>query len=129
MKALLLKIGILLLTFIAPIQAALIAVFVLVLSDLVLGILVARKNKVIISSNVARRTFAKLCAYCGGILLSYIAESQLIGSNVVVHATSALAAFIELSSCLQNLSILTGVDLGSIVSKLVPPPPPPGPPK
>lgn len=108
--------------FLAPQAAAMAAIFVLVLADLVTGVLVSRKKGIPVQSYGVRRTVVKLVAYEFGVLIMWLSERFLL-SIPVTHAMCALIGLTELSSILKNISDLTGIDLQNVISKFAGPKP------
>ncbi len=105
----------------APIKPMLIATFVLATVDLITGILAARKQGETITSGGLKRTVGKIFLYEAAILMSYVAETYLLGG--IMPVTKLVAGMIgatELKSILENLDIINGSSLfTTLVSKLV----------
>lgn len=105
----------------APIKPMILATFVLASVDLVVGILAARKQGHQITSSGLKRTVGKIFLYEAAILMSFVAETYLLGN--VMPVTKLVAGMIgatELKSVLENLDIINGSSLfTAMVSKLV----------
>jgi hypothetical protein len=104
----------------APIHASIISVFVLIFSDLITGILAARKRKEPITSAGLRRTITKLFVYETAMMLGFISEKYLLGGLLPVSKlVAAMAGIVELKSIFENMDELSGQNLlGSILAKL-----------
>lgn len=112
--------GISLLAVFAPIKAVLATALVLVLADLIVGILAARKRGEPITSAGIRRTVGKILVYETAIMLGYLAQTHLMGDIIpVVKIISGLIGAVELKSCLENLDTVSGGSLfKSLIAKL-----------
>lgn len=97
-----------LLAVLAPIQPLVIAMIVLVLFDLILGVSVAWKTGVPITSKGLRHSIIKIMVYLVAIISGFVCETYLLGGLLPI--TKILAAMIgisELKSVLENAEILT----------------------
>lgn len=116
MKELAFKWLLLLLAFIAPVQAAAVAVFILVVADLVTGILSARAQNIKITSSGLKRSVTKWLAYEAALYLAFLTETNVTGHSIpLLHAVSGLIALTELASVLENLKVFTGIDMAAKV--------------
>lgn len=104
----------------SPIKAALATVLVLVLSDLVLGILAARKRGEKISSSGLRRTITKLFVYQSAIILAYICQKYLMGDMMPLsNLVSSFIGLTEIKSIIENLNVIgDGKLLSGLLEKL-----------
>ena len=68
----------------APIQAVIITVGVLIFTDLILGIMAARKRKEAITSGAMRRTVTKMFVYQVAVMTGFLGETFLLGGLVPV---------------------------------------------
>ena len=104
----------------APIQAAIITVFVLIMADLVTGVYAAWKSEELITSSGLRRTITKLCVYEAALLLGFLTQTYLTGPYVPVSTiVSTFIGVTELKSVIENLNSISGGSLlASLVSKL-----------
>ncbi len=104
-----------------PIQPLIVAAFVLITADLVVGILAARKEGIPITSSGIKRTVGKILLYELAIIISFIAEKYLLSDLMPV--SKLVAGFIgatELKSILENIDILNGSSLfKTLVNKVV----------
>ena len=104
--------------WLAPIQGAIISTFALVMIDLILGLLAARKTNVPITSSGLKQTVLKLLAYELGIVLAFIVQTYLAPQLAAVGILTTLIGTVELKSLLENIDIITGGDFfKSILSK------------
>lgn len=106
--------GIAALAVFAPIQAILLTVFIAMSTDLILGLLVARKKKVKISSSRLRDSVAKLLIYEIVIMIGYLAETYIgILDLPLAKLLGTAVIAVEFKSLLENAEILTGKKLFS----------------
>lgn len=107
----------------APIQGVLGAAAALIVADLVLGLLAARKRKQKITSSGLRRTLGKLALYEVAIALAFLAEHYLTGGAIpLVKLVSGVVGLTEITSCLENINTLSGGSVfRSILARLAPP--------
>src|ERR1017187_5779843 len=90
------------LAVLVPVKAALIVVGILVFSDLILGVIAARKRGELISSAGFRRTITKLFVYEVAIILGFLTETYLMGPFVpVVKIITAFIGITELKSIME----------------------------
>jgi phage-related holin len=104
----------------APIEASLIAMVVLTLSDMITGVLAARKQSLPITSSGLRRTVSKIFVYELAVLMAYMAEKYLL-SNVIPLSKlcTGLITLVELKSLFENLDIIYGQPLfKTLIDKL-----------
>ncbi len=95
-----------------PIQAALTAVLALVMADLAIGVVAARKRGERILSAGLRRTIAKLLVYESVLMLGFITETYLTGP--LIPFSKIIAGFIgftEIKSLIENLNEASGGEL------------------
>lgn len=111
MKALATSLLLSLVAFFAPIHSMIIAAFFLILADMVLGVIAARKSKVPITSAGLRRTISKIFVFEGAIILCYLAEHMTKGLMPLSSLAAGVVALVELKSCIENLNIISDKDL------------------
>ena len=102
----LLKVLIVIASFLAPLHAILLTLFFLVLSDLITGVCAALKRRQKITSRKLSRTVTKLAVYLITILLVKLVNDQVILSENI-PLTSLVTSFIivtELQSILENIN-------------------------
>ena len=98
-----------LLVVFAPIQAAVITTFTLIILDLVTGILAARKRGEPISSSGLKRTVGKVLLYELAIVAAFLVQQYLTGDLFPASKlVTAMIGLVELSSMLENLDTLNG---------------------
>lgn len=119
MKEIALKVVGFLALVLAPIKMLMFSVGVLVVCDMILGILKARRNKEPITSEGLKRTVTKTFVYQLAILVAHLVDSELITGMGVLKVVSGLIAITEVKSIFENLHIITGIDFWSAgVSKI-----------
>lgn len=103
-----------------PIKPAIVTIFVLVIADLILGLLVARKSKDPITSAGFRRTITKLFVFELALIAGFLAETYLIGDSFPVSKIiSAFIGLTEIKSIIENLNIINGENIfASLIVKL-----------
>jgi phage-related holin len=95
-----------------PIKAALAAIVVLTLVDLVSGVVAAIKRKESLTSSGFKRTVIKLLVYLSVACLGYVVETFLTGGLVPLSKImTGLVGVTELKSILENLEDITGLPL------------------
>lgn len=93
----------------APIEASLIAMLVLTLSDMITGILAARKANIVITSSGLRRTVSKIFVYELAVLMAFMAEKYLLSDVIPLSKLcTGLITLVELKSLFENLDIIYG---------------------
>lgn len=104
----------------APAKAMILASLALIAIDLVTGLLAARKQEIPITSAGIRRTISKLVVYEVAILIAFIAQTYLLGNTIpAANIVAGLVGITELTSCLENLNIISGTNLlKSAIDKL-----------
>lgn len=103
----------------SPIHTVLLATGVLITIDTVTGVWRAKVQGEKITSSGFRRTVTKVAAYHLAIITGFIIETYMAHDIAIVGLVSTAIAFTEGKSILENLSIITGIDLlSAIKSKL-----------
>lgn len=105
----------LLLAFIAPVQAILIASLSLVLIDAVVGVWASVKERKKITSHKLRRTLVKSIAWMVAILVGHVMETYMIDGVPVVKTVAGLIAITEGKSIFENLYRITGVNFWQMI--------------
>lgn len=111
------KVGLLIVSFLAPIKGLLIALIVLIVADLVTGLIAAIKRKQRITSAKLSRTVTKTLVYLFSIILTKLVSNYVIMSDDV-PLTSMLSSFIiltELQSVFENLNKISKHDFLTVV--------------
>lgn len=93
----------------APIHAAAVCAFVLVLADLITGLIAAYKRGEPITSSGLKTTVIKLAVYEAAILLAFLAQTYLTGSVLpICNLATAVIGLTEMKSVLENLDSISG---------------------
>lgn len=96
----------------APIHAVLISAGVMVVLDFATGIWKSLKRDEKITSRAMSRTVTKMLAYQMAIVTGFLLEKFMLSDSVPVSKIVAGAiGMVEGKSILENLSIISGVDL------------------
>ena len=96
----------------APIKGMAIAVLALCASDLVTGLIAAKKAGEPILSGKLRRTVVKVLVYEAALLLTFVAQKWLLGDSLpIVNWAAGVVGLVELKSNLENLNRISGQDL------------------
>lgn len=120
MKEWFIKLGLASLAALAPIQAVLVTVGILIMADLFTGILAAIKRKDKISSAVMRRTISKMFIYQLAVICGFLLETYLMGGILpVAKIVAGVIGMVEFKSILENSNTIMGGDVfKTILSKL-----------
>jgi phage-related holin len=104
----------------APIKALLLVTGILIFSDLISGILAARKKGQKISSAGMRRTITKVAVYNAAIMLGFLTEKYMLdGFLPLSKIASGLISVVEFKSILENLDSINGNPIfKSLIEKL-----------
>ena len=104
----------------APIKALLLVTGLLIFSDLVTGILAARKKKKKITSAGLRRTVTKIAIYNTAIILGFLTETYILDGFLPLSKIAAgLISVVELKSVLENLDAINGSSIfKTLIQKL-----------
>lgn len=105
------KLGFSILTILAPIQAAIITVFVLVLIDFITGIMASRKQGLPITSARLRDSVVKMLVYQSTIILAFVIETYLVKGIPLTNIASSYVGLVELISLNENIEIASGKKL------------------
>lgn len=93
----------------APVHAAVISAFVLILADLITGVLAAHKRGELITSNGIKATVYKIFVYESAILMAFLAQTYLTGAMLpVCNLATAVVGLTEMKSILENLDSIAG---------------------
>lgn len=105
------KLGLVVLTILAPVQAAVVTVFGLVLLDCITGILAARKQGIPITSSKLKDSVIKMLVYQAAIVLSFIIEKYLAPGIPLTNMASSYVGLVELLSLNENIEVISGQHL------------------
>lgn len=105
----------------APIHAIIYTVLALCISDLITGIMAARKRKEPITSAGIKHTVGKLFVYEVAICLGFLCETFLTGPLFpIVKIIAAIIGAAELKSNLENLDQINGSPIySSLINSLI----------
>lgn len=108
------------LSIFSPIKPILLTALTLVLIDLIIGVVAAKKRGESITSSGFQRTIIKLFVYMSAIILGFLTETYLTGDTVAVcKIISSFVGLTEFTSILESLNEISGGSLlKSIISKL-----------
>lgn len=102
----------------APAKALIIVTGVLIFSDLVTGIIAARKRGEKIQSSALRRTVTKCFVYESAVLLGFLVETVMLdGFFSVSKIAAGLISIVELKSILENLDRINGNPIFTVLIK------------
>lgn len=97
---------------VTPIHATIFAIGFLVFSDLILGVMAAKKEKQKITSAGIRRTVVKLFLYQVGLVLAFVVESYLTLELIpIVKILACLIGITEIHSVFENLNRISGTNM------------------
>ena len=116
----------------APIKALLLVTGILIFSDLIAGIIAAKKKGEWttfsdLKSAALRRTITKICVYNAAIMLGFLTETYMIDGFLPMSKIAAGAvSLVEMKSILEKLDTINGSSifktlierLGSVNDKL-----------
>lgn len=112
------KLGFSIVTILAPIQSAIITVFILVLLDCITGIMASRKQGIPITSSGLKDSVIKMFVYQSTIILAFIIETYLVKGIPLTNIASSYVGLVELVSLNENIEIASGKKLlAGLISK------------
>jgi len=114
------KICVLILVIIAPIQAVMLTVGVLVLIDVVTGVWAAFKRSELIKSAALRRTVSKMIIYQIAIISGFLIQQYVLQNEVpITKVVAGFISLVELKSILENSNTILGHDIfKTLIKKL-----------
>jgi len=120
MKDFLLGLGASILAIFAPIKAIIVVTGVLIVTDLVTGILAARKRGEKISSAGLRRTATKVFVYNIAVISGFLIERYMLEDFISISKiTAGIIGVVEFTSILENLNTINGSPIfKQIIDKL-----------
>jgi phage-related holin len=108
--------------FLAPIHTLIMATGALVLFDLVTGIAKAVKAKEKVTSNRMRHTVTKGMMYQIAILAAYMLDVVIGMEQVAARVVAGVICMVECKSVLENVNVMTGINMWeSVLNALKPP--------
>ncbi len=100
----------------APVKAAVIVAFALIIIDLFTGIWAAKKRGEPITSSGIKRTVGKILLYESAICIGFLVETYLTGALFPASKIiTALVGMAELKSVMENLQTISGSDITSVI--------------
>src|ERR1700740_866886 len=106
------SVGIACIASLAPIQAILISVGVMIFADLFTGMLAAHKRGEKISSAAMRRTVSKILIYEIAVICGFLLEKYLLDSLVPISKLVAgVIGLVEFKSILENCNAVLGQNI------------------
>jgi hypothetical protein len=101
----------------APIKAIFLVTGILIFTDLIIGVLAARKKGEKITSAGLRRTVTKIFVYNVAVALGFLIEKYMLDGFIPVSKiASGLISVVEFTSILENLNTING---SPIFAKLI----------
>jgi len=104
-------------SFFVPIKGFLIFTVFVVFADMGTGILAAKKEGQKINSRGLYRTMEKIVVYFCGILIFEGARNTFSIPFNITYMTAFLMAAVELTSISENIKRITGVNLGTLITR------------
>jgi uncharacterized membrane protein len=104
-------------SFFLPIKGFLIFTVFVVFADMGTGILAAKKEGQKINSRGLYRTMEKIVVYFCGILIFEGARNTFSIPFNITYMTAFLMAAVELTSISENIKRITGVNLGTLITR------------
>jgi len=114
------KICVLILVIIAPVQAVMLTVGVLVIIDVVTGVWAAFKRSELIKSAILRRTVSKMIIYQIAIISGFLIQQYVLQNEVpITKVVAGFISLVELKSILENSNTILGRDIfKTLIKKL-----------
>ena len=104
-------------SFFIPIKGFLIFTIFVVFADMGTGIIAARKEQQKINSKGLYRTMEKIVVYFCGILIFEGAKNTFSLPFNITYMAAFLMATVELTSISENIKRITGVNLGTLLTR------------
>lgn len=104
-------------TILAPIGNAMIGVGVLILIDLIMGVIAAKKQKIKLSSRRLSNTAVKMLVYQLLIISAFVAETYISDWIPFLETTLGFIGLVELFSIGENFSLITGLPFIKFMTK------------
>lgn len=99
------------LVFLTPIHHLMLAIGAIIAIDFILGIAVARKRGIPITSREAKRTIIKMFLYQLTVLTAFLLDTFFIPGDLVVRVSSMAIGLVEAKSIFENIHTLTGLNI------------------
>jgi uncharacterized membrane protein len=104
-------------SFFIPIKGFLIFTVFVVFADMATGIMAAKKEGQNINSKGLYRTMEKIVVYCCGIMIFEGARNTFSLPFNITYMAAFLMAAVELTSISENIKRITGVNLGTLITR------------
>lgn len=104
-------------SFFIPIKGFLIFTVFVVFADMGTGIMASRKEGQKINSKGLYRTMEKIVVYFCGILIFEGARNTFSLPFNITYMAAFLMAVVELTSISENIKRITGVNLGTLITR------------
>ena len=104
-------------SFFIPIKGFLIFTVFVVFADMGTGIMAAKKEQQKINSKGLYRTMEKIVVYFCGILIFEGARNTFSLPFNITYMAAFLMAAVELTSISENIKRITGVNLGTLITR------------
>ena len=104
-------------SFFIPIKGFLIFTVFVVFADMATGIMAAKKEQQKINSKGLYRTMEKIVVYFCAILIFEGARNTFSLPFNITYMTAFLIAAVELTSISENIKRITGVNLGTLITR------------
>ena len=104
-------------SFFIPIKGFLIFTVFVVFADMGTGIMAAKKEQQKINSKGLYRTMEKIVVYFCAILIFEGARNTFSLPFNITYMTAFLIAAVELTSISENIKRITGVNLGTLITR------------
>lgn len=116
MKEYLYKGLLVIISLLAPIKATLVTCGVLIVSDMITGMLAAKKRNEKIQSAEMRRSISKFVVYQIAIISGFLLETYMLENLLPVSKIVAgVIGMVEFKSILENVSTIVGQDILKMV--------------
>lgn len=100
----------------APIKAILLVTGFLIISDLITGVLAAKKRGEAINSAGLRRTVTKILVYNLAVISGFLVETYMISDIFPISKLIAgVISIVELKSILENLNTINGTNIFKVI--------------
>ena len=104
-------------SFFIPIKGFLIFTVFVVFADMATGIMASRKEGQKINSKGLYRTMEKIVVYFCGIMIFEGARNTFSLPFNITYMAAFLMALVELTSISENIKRITGVNLGTLITR------------
>lgn len=109
MKSLAIKIGLSIITILAPLQASILAIGFLIVADLIMGLIAAHKTGEKITSRRLKDTAVKMLVYNLLLVSGFVAQTYLIEFIPFTKIVLSFLAIVEIYSLGESFQKITGL--------------------